>query len=487
MKTASEQPQTADDSKIIAELSQAIGAKNLLQTPDDMAPFSTDWTHHFSSAPLAVARPHTSNEVSQIVQICAEHKIAIVPQGGNTGLCGGSIPTQNRKSIILSLSRMNKIRAIDPVARTATVDAGVVLEVLQKKVAELDLLFPLMFGARGSCTIGGNLSTNAGGSNVIRYGNTRELCLGIEAVLPDGSIINALTGLRKDNTGYDLKNLLIGAEGTLGIITGAVVKLAPQPKVRATAFLSLAALKDAGDILNKIQDTLGGTVEAYEYMPRPIIEAICSAFPDIRAPLEQPAEVGILLEVASSRMDDCAELDDGTIALETRLLETLSELMESEHILDATFASSEQHRLELWHMRESVLESIGASGTAYHLDIALPLSNIDGFIKKMDVKAQAEGFRTLTIGHLGDGNLHYALLAEKGRDWDSLDLDGTKAFAFELLAKMNGSFSAEHGIGLTKKDLLNTYKEPSQHQMMRLIKTALDPNNIMNPDKMVTL
>lgn len=464
---------------------RVVGNSNVLTDQPSTATYTTDWTGKYRGDALAVVRPAAVEEVAQIVTLCAQQGIAIVPQSGNTGICGGGVPIDSRPSIILSLSRMNRVRAIDRNARTATVDAGVVLEALQNAVEEQDLIFPLMFGARGSAMIGGNLSTNAGGSNVVRYGNTRDLCLGIEAVLADGSIVNGLTGLRKDNTGYDLKNLLIGAEGTLGIITGAVVKLYPQPKVRATAFLSVESLSVALEVLNVVQDRLGNTVEAFEYVPQPVVEVILRHFPQIRAPLSEPANVGILLEVASSRTDDAAEASDGGKALQEGLMMALSDLMEGGLVLDAMFATSESQRKDLWKLRESVLESINADGPAYHLDVALPLSRVADFVRIMDEKAAELGFRPLTIGHLGDGNLHYALAAADPAGWDDLPLETMKDFAFDLLAELKGSFSAEHGIGQSKAELLKARKEPSQLAMMRAIKQALDPQNIMNPGKML--
>jgi FAD/FMN-containing dehydrogenase len=474
-----------DHSDFLTACRRIVGDGNVLTGEQSTASYTVDWTGKYRGKALAVIRPSTTRDVAQVVKLCAAQDIAIVPQSGNTGICGGGVPSDGQTSVILSLSRMNHIRSIDTGARTATVDAGVILETLQNAVQEHDLIFPLMFGARGSAMIGGNLSTNAGGSNVVRYGNTRDLCLGIEAVLADGSIVNGLTGLRKDNTGYDLKNLLIGAEGTLGIITGAVLKLYPQPKVRATAFLSAASLSAALEILNIVQDRLGNTVEAFEYVPQPVVEIILKHVPQVRQPLADAAEVGILLEVASSRMDDAQEASDGGKALQEGLMIVLADLMETGLVLDAMFATSDSQRAALWKLRESVLESINAHGPAYHLDVALPLSRVADFVRIMDEKAAELGFRPLTIGHLGDGNLHYAISAADPASWDSLPLAQMTEFAFDLLGELNGSFSAEHGIGQSKAALLKARKEPAQVAMMRSIKQALDPKNILNPGKML--
>lgn len=474
-----------DTNELVQACRSVVGDTNVLTDISATASYTTDWTGKYHGDVLAVVRPATTDEVSAVVRLCNAARIAVVPQSGNTGICGGGVAIDGRASIILSLSRMNTIRSIDTAGRTAIVEAGVILETLQNRVLEDGLIFPLMFGAKGSCMLGGNLSTNAGGANVVRYGNTRELCLGIEAVLADGSVIHALTGLRKDNTGYDLKDLLIGAEGTLGIITAAVLKLFPEPKVRATAFLSVASLSAALEILNVVQDRLGQTVEAFEYVPQPVIDVICKHMSQVRAPLDGRVDVGILLEVASSRDDDAHENDDGSKALQERLMAVLADLMDEGLVVDAMFAASESQRADLWKMRESVLESINAVGPAYHFDIALPLARIAEFAEKMDAKAAELGFRPLTIGHLGDGNLHYAVAALDNDLWDTLPLTEFKEFAFDLLAGLNGSFSAEHGIGQSKSALLKARKEPSQLAMMRAIKQALDPNGIMNPGKML--
>lgn len=462
-----------------------VGSANVLHETHDMAGYLTDWTGQFSSEALAVVRPNSTSQVSQILQYCNANRIAVVPQGGGTGLCGGGVPMDGRPSVVLSLTRMNALRNFDPAGRTIVVEAGMILETLHLIALEHGLIFPLMFGAKGTCTVGGNLSTNAGGSNVVRYGNTRELCLGIEAVMPDGSVINALTGLRKDNTGYDIKDLLIGAEGTLGVITAAVFKLFRQPANRVTAFLSVTSLSTATEVLNRLQDHTGSAVEAFEYMPQHAIDVIFAQFPDMRRPLADHTECGILVEVASSRAIDASELPDGGTQLGDEIMTLLSDLMESGLVLDAMIAQSEKQRADLWHMRESILEAITANGPAYHLDISLPLSRVADFVGEMDQTSAKMGFQPITVGHLGDGNLHYALTPAANREWGTLPLEAAKEVAFDLLGRLNGSFSAEHGIGQSKLAVMTKLKEPSQLAVMRAIKTALDPNNIMNPGKLV--
>lgn len=466
---------------------EVLGPSKLIIDADERAQFETDWLGQNRASALAVAFPQSTAEVAQVVTLCAREGIAVVPQGGQTGLAAGAVPTSDRPSLILSLSRMSRIRSIDAQGRVAIAEAGVVLETLQNAVGEHDLVFPLMFGARGSCMIGGALSTNAGGSNVLRYGSARALCLGIEAVLPDGSVIDSLHGLRKDNTGYDLRDLLIGAEGTLGIITAATLQLFAQPVAQATAFVSLRSLHDAPALLNILQDRTGGAVEAFEYMPQPVVDAICNAFPQTQPPLTGPVETGLLIEVASTRPIDAEIVEEGTPRLNAELLAVLVAQMESGHVLDAIVATSQRQRDALWAMREAVLESITHAGQAYHFDLALPLQSVASFVADMDAEIADFGFRTLTIGHLGDGNLHYALAAPAGVDFDSLPLAAARSAVLDRLAAMGGSFSAEHGIGQSKLDLMRQQKQPNQLTAMQAIKRAFDPKNIMNPGKLVPM
>ena len=332
-----------DNQSFIDALRTIVDQAHVLTHSADVAGYVEDWTGLYRSSALAVVRPAATGEVAEVIRLCNAHKIAVVPQGGRTGLCGGGVPLAGQPSVILSLTRMNAIRSLDLEGRTVVAEAGVVLETLHEAARAQNLAFPLMFGAKGSCTIGGNLSTNAGGSNVVRYGNTRELCLGIEAVMPDGSVINALTGLRKDNTGYDLKNLLIGAEGTLGVITAGVFKLFPAPRACSTAFLSVGRLDDAVTVLNRLQDLTGGGVEAFEYMPQQAVDVICKVFPSIRQPLEGSVDCGVLVEITSSRPRDAEEMQDGGIRLEVGVAEILGELMEEDaklQVLQRMAASS---------------------------------------------------------------------------------------------------------------------------------------------------
>jgi len=466
-------------------LKEIVGANNVLTRKTDTLEYLKDWSGSYSGEAIAIVKPGSTDEVSKVIKYCREKKISIVPQGGRTGLCGGGVPIAGPSAIVLSLMRMNTVRNLDIVGRTIVVEAGMVLEALQNEVAKENLLFPLMFGAKGSCSLGGNLATNAGGSNVVKYGTTRELCIGIEAVMPDGAIINALTGLRKDNSGYDIKNLLIGSEGTLGVITAAVFKLFPQPLIRKTAFLSLESIDAALLTLNMVQDQLGDSVEAFEYVPQPVIDVICLAFPHIRSPLDSAADVGVLLEVSSCRPSDAESTSSSSSRIESELFSILEKLMKDGLILDAVIAASEQQRNDFWRFRESVLESINAYGPSYHFDISLPLSSLSTFLHEADLKVHKLGFETLTIGHLGDGNLHYALANHSREHWDTLPINKAKDDVLQILKKLGGSFSAEHGIGVSKIEIMQAHKDPAQLNVMQTIKSSLDPDNLFNPGKLL--
>ncbi|MEO0700604.1 MAG: FAD-binding oxidoreductase [Pseudomonadota bacterium] len=451
-----------------------IGADHVL-TGDAVAPYLTDWTGAYSGDALAVLRPGTPDEVARVVAAAQVRRLPITPQSGNTSVSGGSVPGV-RGGIVLSLARLNQIRAIDTVARTVTVDAGVVVQTLQEAVGAHGLDFPLMFGARGSALIGGTLATNAGGSNVLRYGNARDLCLGVEAVMADGSMVHGLTGLHKDNSGYDLRHLLCGSEGTLGIITGAVLKLVPTPRVRATAFLSLAGLEAALDVLHAFQDATGGLVEAFEWMPGEMVQAILDHRPDLRAPLGHVAETHVLVELASTRADDAAATE-GQTRLDGVLLEVLEAQMGAGRVLDGAVAASHQQRQDFWTLREAVLETLAANDFQ-HIDASLPLSEVPGFVAEARALVAKAGLRALLVGHLGDGNIHYAVVARAG---EVPDFEGFFGRLTDLLLARRGSFSAEHGIGRSKAGLLAARKDPGQMAAMRSVKRALDPEGLLNP------
>ncbi|SDH84201.1 FAD-binding oxidoreductase [Variovorax sp. OV700] len=466
------------------DLRSALGPGALLTDPADCARYLTDWTGAYTGTALAVVRPASTEAVAETLRLCAAAGVAITPQGGNTGLAGGGVPLGDRPQILLSLDRMKRIRQIDPAARTATVEAGCVLQQLQEAVAAEGLVFPLMFGARGSCTIGGNLSTNAGGSNVLRYGNTRALCLGIEAVMADGSVVSDLSGLRKDNTGYDLRDLMIGAEGTLGIITAACLRLYPVPVVRTTAFLALRDVASALNVLNRLQDASGGLVEAFEYMPAPMMRLI-TGYHGKRAPMTQAPETGLLLELASTRADDAAPDADGTPKLQALVIEVLDGLMEDALVEDAVVATSEAQRDALWELREGAAEAVFALKEAYMFDISLPLAAVPGFVAETDAGSRALGFEVYTVAHLGDGNLHCTLATGEEQDWAKLPVETQVASILDRVAALGGSFSAEHGIGQSKLAYMHRYRAAPRLAAMRAIRQALDPAGLMNPGKTI--
>ena len=460
----------------------------LLRAPeDDIARYITDWTGMFESQAEAVLRPSSTAEVSAIMRWAHEHKVPVVPMGGNTGLCGGATTSGMDKAIILSLERMKQIRHFDAAAMTMEVEAGCILEELHKQAEEADLFFPLYFGARGNCMIGGNLSTNAGGSNVLRYGNTRDLCLGLEVVLPDGRILNLLSGLRKNNTGYDLKNLFIGAEGTLGIITAASLKMVPMPKARATAFLALNSISDALAVLNRMQRATGGAVEAFELMPDILMRQYAEKLPHLKQPFENPPRFSVLMEIATPEEARAAIGSDGKSVITAELEDLLGAALEEGQIFDAVVAQNEQQRYDMWHLRESAaLVMIIPQGVT--LDVALPLSGIEAFLEDCVTKLEpvVPGVRLSPLSHLGDGNLHLNVLAADDEAFPDETLRAQIIHIVDdLVVAHKGSFSAEHGIGLAKKKEMSRLKDPVALAVMRAIKSVLDPHHIMNPGKVV--
>jgi FAD/FMN-containing dehydrogenase len=385
---------------------------------------------------------------------------------------------------MLSLERLNKIQKIKPQSRIAIVGAGVILSNLHSAVEEFDLVFPLTFGAKGSSMIGGVLSTNAGGSNVLKYGNTRTLCMGLEVVLPDGRILDLMSELHKDNTGYDLKDLIIGAEGTLGIITAAVLKLSPRPVAYTTAMIATSSLDKALKVLNLLQEETGGGVEAFEYMPKNYIETHLTKVPNSRPPFDKLYDVNIMLEIGSTIAGDSISPVTGKSVLTESIEEILSQLLTSGELLDAVIAQSESQRIEMWERREASAEITITNEPLIITDIAVPLEKISIFIEKMDVIIQQidPGSRELTVAHLGDGNIHYAIYPTK---FDEILFDKLTNHLEGLTQELGGSFSAEHGIGLSKKKSMARRKDPVALEVMRSIKIALDPKNLMNPGKVL--
>ncbi|MCY4181001.1 MAG: FAD-binding oxidoreductase [Litoreibacter sp.] len=465
---------------VIEQAINVVGAANVLAGAD-AAPYGRDWTGKYISSPAAVVRPANTLEVSEIVKICANARVPIVPVSGNTGLAGG---TYADGAIMISLARMNAIRDIRPEARTTTVEAGAILSNIHDACDAHDLVFPLTFGARGSAMIGGALSTNAGGSNVVRYGNTRELCLGLEVVLPDGRIMDLMSELRKDNTGYNLRQLMIGAEGTLGLITAAVLKLSPKPRAYATAMVACLSLAEALRLLNALQEATGGAVEAYEYMPRAYMDRHMAHFPQARAPFDDAYDVNILVEVGATAPRDATPDASGEMPIVGYLEGVLEEMLERGEVLDAVVAKSEAQRREMWERREQSAEITLTTPNIVDTDVAVPLDQVATFLEQMTptiAKLDADA-QELAIAHLGDGNLHYAVYPSR----DDADLrDEMRKAVDEVVAGLGGSFSAEHGIGLTKLPSMQRNKDAAALEIMRAIKAAIDPLNIMNPGKVV--
>ncbi|MCI2394387.1 FAD-binding oxidoreductase [Aliiroseovarius sediminis] len=465
--------------ELLQQLRDAIGTAHVL-TGADMAPWDSDWLGTYHNTPLAVLRPGSTRDVQAIMAIAHDTGTPVVPVSGNTGLAGGAHASDG--SLMLSLSRINRIRDIRPDARVAIVDGGVVLETLQAAVAAHDLEFPMSFGAKGSCMIAGMLATNAGGSNVVRHGNTRDLCIGIEAVLPNGDLLDLMSELHKDNSGYDLRDLLIGSEGTLAVITGAVLKLVPAPKARATAMLAVASLGDALSILNRLQDATGGAVEAFEYMPDRYFDALLEKHPDQRPPFAESYAINILTEIGSTIERDAIPGDDGSIPLTNRLEEVLASFMEDDAILDANIAQNDAQRIRMWHMRESVAEVVLSRDPLVNNDIALPLDQVEPFLTRMGGEMQQvdPDAEVIEVAHLGDGNIHYTVFPSA-----PALVDPIMERVEDVTLSMGGSFSAEHGIGLSKLPSMRRRKDKIALAVMRQIKQALDPKGIMNPGKVL--
>ena len=465
---------------LIAELTARFGVGHVL-TGADMARYVSDWTGKYTAAPLAVVRPGTTAEVAETLRLAARHGVPVVPVGGGTGLVGGSMTTGG---LMLSLERMNRIRELRPEARLAVVEAGVVLSRLHDAADAAGLNFPLWFGARGSAMIGGVLSTNAGGSNVLRFGSTRALCLGLEVVLADGRVLNLMSELHKDNSGYDLKSLFIGAEGTLGVITAAVMKLVPKTRAHATATLAARSLPDALVLLNRLQESTGGLVEAFEFMPRSYMDRLSVVRSDLGQPFGTVQDVTILVELGSTSPRDSAPGPDGSLPLVTLLEDTLAAMMEEGVVLDAVFATTESQRRTMWARREAAAELTQGWLPAIDTDVAVPVTAVDAFL----VQAQARlrtldpGAQTLTVAHLGDGNLHFTIFPT--RDDPALS-EAIMTAVEDVVEDLGGSFSAEHGVGLSKRASMARRKDPVALDLMRSLKAALDPGNLLNPGKIL--
>ncbi|MET0323516.1 MAG: FAD-binding oxidoreductase, partial [Duganella sp.] len=457
-----------------------LGAGHVLAGAADMAPFVTDQRGRYTGRALAVLRPATVDQVAAVVRACAQWRVPIVPQGGNTGLVLGSVPDAAGAAVVLSLARMHAIRHVDAVNRTMTVDAGCILQQVQEAAAAQGCLFPLSLAAEGTCTIGGNLATNAGGTAVLRYGNARELCLGLEVVTAQGEIWNGLRGLRKDNTGYDLRDLYIGAEGTLGVITGAVLKLYPQPRAAITALAALPSPAAALRLLNLMQDHCGSSLTGFELMSGYCLDLVAQQFPQLPKPFGDPHPQYVLLEISSS------ESEPHAVGLLER---AIGAALDAGVITDAVVATSVAQSNGLWQLREHIPLAQARAGKNIKHDISLPVSRIAEFIAATGplLDAAFPGCQLVCFGHLGDGNLHYNVAPPPGISNDDFltNQDRVNRVVYDSVQAFGGSISAEHGIGALKRDELAHYKSPVELDLMRAIKAALDPLGIMNPGKIL--
>ena len=464
----------------LSALKAIVGPKGWSEDSDTLSPLLVEPRGLYKGATPLVLRPETTEQVAAIVAECRESGIPLVPQGGNTGLCGGATPNAGGDQVLLSLGRMSKIRAIDPLDYTITVEAGCILQQIQQAAADVDRLFPLSLGAEGSCQIGGNLSTNAGGINTLRFGNARDLVLGLEVVLPNGQIWNGLRLLRKDNTGYDLKHLFIGAEGSLGIITAATLKLFPRPREEVTALAAVRDVPGVIELLSRMRAATGDQVSAFELMERFGIDLAIKHVSGVRDPLSDVYEHYALMRVSAGRENS---------GLREIVEESLAAAMEEGLVLDAAIAESEQQAKDFWRIREGIVEGQIPEGGSIKHDISVPVTRVAEFIAKADeaVAKAIPGCRPCAFGHAGDGNIHYNVTQPVDMDkqeylakWKDLN-----AVVHGIVRSLGGSISAEHGIGQLKRDELAAVKSPVEMDLMRQIKNILDPDHLMNPGKVV--
>ena len=461
-------------------LAAIVGEPQLLTAAADMAPYLRDWRGRYQGSAQCVVRPGNTDEVAAVVRACVAARVPIVPQGGNTSLCGAATPDASGAAVVVSLQRLDRVRAVDPLNNTITVEAGCTLAAVQDAAAAVGRLFPLSLAAEGSCLIGGNLSTNAGGVQVLRYGNTRALTLGLEVVLPSGDLWDGLRGLRKDNTGYDLKQLFIGAEGTLGIITAAVLRLFPQPRATATAWLAIPSPAAALAVLTRLQAAFGELVSACELVSDVALQLVLRHIAGSSAPLAEASDWYLLVELSSGGDD---------ASLQAALADCLGAASEAGEVSDAALAQSGEQAKKLWALRENIAEAQKIEGFSIKHDISLPISAIPDFVTRADAALAAAfpGIRCVTFGHVGDGNLHYNQSMVDQADNARL-IAGQGAVdrrVHDLAAAAGGSISAEHGIGQLKRDDLARYRSPVELATMRAIKQALDPLGLMNPGKLL--
>jgi FAD/FMN-containing dehydrogenase len=470
----------------LARVADLLGPRGMTRDPELVRPWLTDWRGRFTGHALALASPASTAEISALMALCAKHGVPIVPQGGNSGMSGGATPDESGSAIILSLRRMNAIRRLDAEAREVTCEAGVILQTLHEAAAAEGLRFPLTLGGKGSATIGGLISTNAGGTQVLRHGSMRAQVLGIEAVLADGSVFDALVPLKKDNRGFDLKQLLIGSEGTLGIVTAATLRLLPALVDRTVLWAGLGKVTDTRELLLHAQRTAGDALEGFEIMPRHSLEAVLAHVPGTRSPLQGEHEWHALIELAADR-----STADALPALAQELLESA---FEARLVEDATISANEAQAEAFWLLRDEIAPAERAIGPAMQHDISVPVARMAEFIAEASpqVEARFPGTCAVAFGHLGDGNVHFHVLAPAGAgagrgQWEATEGKEISSFVHDLVTEWGGSISAEHGIGQLKRDELGRLGDPVHLQLMRSIKQALDPQGLLNPGKLVPL
>jgi len=466
----------------LSELATLVGVANVI-TGDDAQGYLTDWRGRYSGSALAVVRPGSTQEVADVVKWCVGQQVPIVPQGGNTGLCGAATPDDSGRAVVLSLARLNSVREVDTDNDTMVVEAGCILQTVQQTARDVDRLFPLSLAAEGSCTIGGNLACNAGGTQVLRYGNARDLVLGLEVVTAQGEIWHGLRGLRKDNTGYDLRDLFIGSEGTLGIITAATLKLFPLPVAQCTALVGLQSVEAAVSLLSIARKGFGPALTGFELIAGNCLHLVTHHFPQQRMPFDGPSAAlpwYALLELSDSESADHAR---------ERFETVVGDAIEAEVVVDAVIAENISQSKALWHLRESIPLAEKEQGKSIKHDVSVPVSSMADFVRTTNeaIQARFPGLEHVIFGHLGDGNLHYNIA--RGTAFSEDDLLGRQDAIYDIVHRsvhhFHGSISAEHGVGQLKRDLLDQFKDPVEMKLMRLLKQTLDPHGIMNPGKVV--
>ena len=467
-----------DQSRLLSGLERLVGASNVLAGGESTADYLKERRGRFASQTLGVVMPSTIDQVSELINFCRQNSLPIVPQGGNTGVCGGAVSVKD--SIIVNLARLNQIRKVDATGYTMEAEAGCILANLQTAAQAQDMYLPLSLGAEGSCQIGGNLSTNAGGVNVLRYGNTRDLVLGLEAVLPNGDVWNGLNTLRKNNTGYDLKNLFIGAEGTLGIVTAVVLKLFPMPVHRSTVLIAVESVDDAVELFSRTRRETSDFASSFELMSRVCVEAAFRNIPECADFFDRPYPWYVLMELGDSTREGISR------QLNESFLETA---FEDGIIIDAVLAASEKQSQQMWRLREAIVEAQLYEGKSIKNDVSVPLTCITPFIERSisTLESLIPGIRAFAYGHIGDGNIHLNLSQPRDMDGDAFfeRWHEVTDIVHEITDELDGTFSAEHGIGLLKLREMTRYKSSVELEMMRSIKAAWDPDNIMNPGKVL--